>query len=338
MSRLVLNKADQRAFLLVVCKELDMSTEQVGKLVGICGRNYRDWINGKLLPRKDAVMKLSELSGLPIPAIIEEREEWWSGRVNGKKGGDACYKKYGAPGTNEDRRKGWFTTLANKKSNPNSRWTIANEYKVPECSAELAEFVGIVLGDGGLTTGQCEISLHMIDDIEYAGYVCKLADSLFDAKSSLCSYPKHTVIKVVISGVKFVKILEGFGLRVGNKIRHQVDIPDWIKANQDYLKACMRGLYDTDGTSFTHKHVVSGHNYKHFGVGFCSASQPLLASYAAGMRGFGLEPHFNGPNIFCYGVKNSQNFFRIIKPSNPKYERRLQKYLSSGGSRQGKVK
>jgi hypothetical protein len=133
--------------------------------------------------------------------------------VNGKKGGDACYKKYGAPGTNEDRRKGWLTTLANKASNPNSKWMIANEYKVPEHSAELAEFIGIVLGDGGLTTGQCEISLHMIDDIEYAAYVCQLADSLFDANSSLCSYPKHTVIKIVISGVNFVKILERFGLR-----------------------------------------------------------------------------------------------------------------------------
>lgn len=203
---------------------------------------------------------------------------------------------------------------------------------------DLAEFIGIVLGDGGLTDGQCEISLHMIDDIEYANYVGKLVDSLFDAKSSICSYPKHTVIKVIISGFMFVKILESFGLQIGNKIRHQVDIPDWIKLNPAYLKACMRGLYDTDGTSFTHKHVVLGHKYVHFGVGFCSASKPLLASYAVGMREFGIVPHFNGPNIFCYGVKSSRKFFEIFKPSNPKYERRLVKYLASGGSRQGKVK
>lgn len=338
MTRLVLDKVKQKEFLIGVCKELEINTDQAGKLVDICGRNYRDWINGKLLPRKEAMEKLSEMSGIPIPTIIEEREEWWSGRVNGKKGGDACYKKCGAPGTNDDRRKGWLSTLENKKANPNSRWTIANEYKIPEYSAELAEFIGIVLGDGGLTTGQCEISLHMIDDIEYAGYVGKLADSLFNAKSTLCSYPKHTVIKVVISGVNFIKILEGFGLQKGHKIRHQVDIPDWIKMNPDYLRACMRGLYDTDGTSFTHKHVVLGHKYLHFGVGFCSASKPLLASYAAGMRVFGLEPHFNGPNIFCYGVKNSRKFFEILKPSNPKYERRFTKYLASGGSRHSKVK
>lgn len=333
-----MNKLDQKEFLIGVCKELEINTEKAGKLVDICGRNYRDWINGKLLPRKDAIEKLSEMSGIPIPTITEEREEWWSGRVNGKIGGNACYKKYGAPGTNEDRKRGWLTTLQHKKANPDLRWTIANEFRIPDYSVELAEFVGIILGDGGLTTNQCEISLHMIDDIEYATHVSNLANALFDAKPTVSSYPKNTVIKVVISGIKFINILESFGLRIGNKIRHQVDIPDWIKINPDYLKACMRGLYDTDGTSFTHNHVVSGHRYVHFGVGFCSASKSLLESYATGMREFGIEPHFNGTNVFCYGERNSQKFFDTFKPNNPKYERRLVEYLSSGGSRRGKVK
>ena len=75
MSRLVLNKLEQRRFLIEVCEVLGVNTEQAGKLVGICGRNYRDWINGKLLPRKDAVLKLSELSGLSMPTIIEERDK-----------------------------------------------------------------------------------------------------------------------------------------------------------------------------------------------------------------------------------------------------------------------
>jgi hypothetical protein len=247
MTRLVLDKIDQKDFLIAVCRALKINTEQAGKIAGICGRNYRDWIHGKLLPRKDAIEKLSEMSGLPMPPIIEEREEWWSGRINGKIGGNACYQKYGALGTNEDRRKGWLVTVERKKANPDSRWTIANEYRVPGFSVELAEFVGIVLGDGGLTDGQCEISLHITDDAEYARYVKTLADSLFDCNASICSYPKHTVIKVVISGVKFTKILERFGLRRGHKIRHQVDIPEWIKKNDKYLLACMRGLYDTDG-------------------------------------------------------------------------------------------
>lgn len=338
MSRLVLNKIEQRDFLIEVREVLGLNSEEVGELVGICGRNYRDWIKGKLLPRKDAIEKLSELSGIPIPMIIEEREEWWNTSVAGKAGGDVTYKKYGAPGTNEDRRKGYKAVLEHKRIDPSLGWVLPTVFNMPRHSARLAEFVGIVLGDGGLTSNQCEISLHMIDDIDYAEYVRNLANDLFDTQATTVSYPKHHVIKVIVSGVKFIEILEGLGLRVGNKIKHQVDIPEWIKKNDKYLVACMRGLYDTDGTSFTHKHIVCGHKYVHFGVGFCSASKPLLASYTEGMRKFDIEPHFNGPNIFCYGVKNSQKFFDTFKPSNPKYERRLAKYFSSGGSRLGKVK
>ncbi len=338
MTRLVLDKVDQKTFLIEVCRNLEINTEQAGKIAGICGRNLRDWINGKLLPRKDVLEKFSKMSGIPIPKVIEEREEWWSGRVNGKIGGDACYKKHGAPGTNEDRRRGWLVTVERKKANPDLRWTIANEYKVPDYSVELAEFLGIVLGDGGLTDGQCEISLHITDDAEYAEHVKSLADALFNCNASICPYPKHNVIKVVISGVKFIEILEGFGLRRGHKIRHQVDIPDWIKSNPDYLRACMRGLYDTDGTAFTHRHIVSGHPYVHFGVGFCSASKPLLKSYAAGLEMMGVTPHFSGINIFTYGKTATQQFFSIFKPSNPKYERRFIEYLASGGSRLHTVK
>ncbi len=338
MTRLVLNKLDQMRFFTEVREKLKLSSEQMGKLIGMSGRNYRDWINGKLLPKKDIAEKLSKLSGVKIPTIMEEREEWWSGRVNEKNGGDACYKKHGSPGTNEDRRKGWLATLDHKRRDSSVRWSLPSEFKKPDHSEELAEFIGIVLGDGGLTKDQCVITLHIIDDIDYSEYVRKLANRLFEANATIASYPKHTVIKVIISGIKFIEMLKSFGLFVGNKMSHKVDMPDWIKENIDYLRACMRGLYDTDGTAFTHKHSVLGHQYVHFGVGFCSASKPLYDSFAEGMRKFGIKPHFNETNIFCCGVKSSKKFFEVFRPNNPKYEKRLLEYLSSGGSCQSKVK
>lgn len=332
MSRLVLNKLEQRRFLIEVCEALGVNTEQAGKLVGISGRNYRDWVNGKLLPRKDAVMKLSELSGLPIPTIIEEREEWWSGRVNGKIGGLKRIKKYGVTFTDEDRIKGGHMSQLHRLQDPEYYrklgCSVPNKFRRPDKSEDLAEFLGIVLGDGGLTRGQCEISLHMIDDIEYSKHVQHLADELFGAKSSISSYPKHNVIKVVISGIMFTQLLEQLGLRRGNKIKHQVDIPGWIKENPVYLRACMRGLYDTDGGTFTHNHVVSGHQYKHFGVTFTSASKPLIKSYGEGLRQNGFAIHAQGVNIFLYGTKVSQRFFDTFKPNNPKSRARLTAYLA----------
>lgn len=332
MVRLVLDKVNQKRFLIEVCKRLGMGANQVGGMLGMSGRNFRDWINGKLLPTKVAIEKLSEKSGVETPPIIEEREEWWSGRVNGPIGGKQRFKKYGNTLTLEDKIKGGRNSQVRRLENPDYYRAlgckIPNNFRVPERSSMLAEFVGIVLGDGGITNEQCEITLHVLDDIEYAKHVKILVDELFGANASICSYPKHRVIKVVVSGVKFVEILESFGLRRGNKVKHQVDIPDWIKENPEYLRSCMRGLYDTDGGTFTHKHNVKGKRYTNFGITFTSASKPLLNSYKSGLIQNGFEVHGTEINTFLYGVKATKHFFEVFDPHNPKSRVRLEKYLA----------
>lgn len=332
MVRLVIDKVEQRKFLLAVCNKLEFNTQQVGGLVGISGRSFRDWIHGELLPRKDAIEKLSELSGISVPPIIEEREEWWSGRVNGRAGAMASLRKHGVNLTMEDRKRGGHMSQVRRSENPEYYralgCNIPNDFTIPELSCDLAEFVGVVLGDGGLTDGQCEITLHVVDDIEYAKHVKLLADRLFGSHASICSYPRHRVIKVVISGVKFTEILEGVGLKRGNKVKHQVDIPAWIQQNPEYLRACTRGLFDTDGGTFTHDHVVRGKRYLNFGLTFTSASRPLLKSYIAGLLQNGFDIHGTGMNIFIYGVKTAERFIEIFKPNNPKTKQRLENYLA----------
>ena len=332
MVRLVLDKDDQKRFLIEVCKSLGMSTTMMGEMLGMSGRNFRDWINGKLLPTKAAIEKLSEISEIAIPLIIEEREEWWSGRVNGSIGGKQRFNKYGNTLTIEDKIKGGHNSQIRRAENPDYYralgCNIPNTFKVPPYSCQLAEFVGIALGDGGITNEQCEITLHIVDDVEYAKLVKKLIDELFNANASICSYSRHRVIKVVVSGVKFVEILEGFGLRRGNKVKHQVDIPDWIKENPGYLRACMRGLYDTDGGTFTHRHKVKGKEYYNFGLTFTSASKPLLNSFKLGLMQNGFKVHGTSLNVFIYGVREASRFFEVFKPNNPKSRERLDVYLA----------
>lgn len=333
MVRLLMNMGEQTKFFRQVAGELGLSSVSIGKLLGISGRSYRDWVNGKVLPRKESVNLLHKLSGVAVPKIIEEREEWWSGRINGKSAGIARVLKHGSPGTPEGRRKGGRVSQLRRKEAPDiyrkMGCKVANDFITPRHSCTLAEFVGIVLGDGSISKDQCQISLHMIDDIEYAKHVGKLASKLFGANHSESRYPKDNALKIVISGVKFVKSLELFGLQKGNKIKHQVDIPRWIKNNPDYLKACIRGLFDTDGGTFTHRHVVNGHRYVHFGLTFTSASKPLLNSYKRELDRNGFGIHGSGDSTFIYGVKETKRFFDIFKPRNRKHKERFLNYLSS---------
>ena len=50
--------------------------------------------------------------------------------------------------------------------------------------------------------------------------------------------------------LKLINFLEDKGFKPGNKIKNKLRIPSWIKNNRKFLKACLRGLYDTDGSVY----------------------------------------------------------------------------------------
>lgn len=71
--------------------------------------------------------------------------------------------------------------------------------------------------------------------------------------------PKGTkVFRIYVSRSELVKFCKDIGLVIGHKIEQKIDVPDWIKKNEKYFRACLRGLVDTDGCVFTHRYKVNG--------------------------------------------------------------------------------
>lgn len=124
---------------------------------------------------------------------------------------------------------------------------------------KLSEFIGIMLGDGHL----CKIKNYKIGtyeirivgdsrfDKEYLlKYVKPLIKSLFDIRINHFKYKNKNALCIVAHGKLLVEFLESNGLIHGDKIKTQVTIPDWVCQNKKYLKFCIRGLIDTDGSVF----------------------------------------------------------------------------------------
>jgi len=65
------------------------------------------------------------------------------------------------------------------------------------------------------------------------------------------------VVRILLSRVELVRHLHNLGLKIGNKVKQLLDIPDWIKVNPEYSKVCLRGLIDTDGCVFRHNYKVN---------------------------------------------------------------------------------
>jgi len=77
---------------------------------------------------------------------------------------------------------------------------------------------------------------------------------LFSVEPSVTE--RENVNIILISRTELVSYLKDMGLCIGSKmglcigskVRNQVDIPLWIKESDTYIKSCLRGLFDTDGS------------------------------------------------------------------------------------------
>lgn len=59
-------------------------------------------------------------------------------------------------------------------------------------------------------------------------------------------------------------LLEQHGLGQGNKVRRNIQVPEWIKTNKTFSRYCIKGMIDTDGCTHYHKRdkqlYISFHN------------------------------------------------------------------------------
>ena len=322
-------KGKQGEFLRQVADVLDCTSDELGKLVGISGKSFRDWISERFLGEKRALEKLSRLSGVPLPKIVEERGQFWGARKYSRKGGLACLKKYGLPGTPEGSRKGGLVSQQRRRENPDYYrklgCTIPNSFEFPrKKSKDLAEFVGIVLGDGGLSNAQLYITLNSIADRQYIGCVCDLVYRLFRFTPSQCFRRDANAVNLIISGKSMVEYLTNLGLRIGDKVKQQVDVPYWIKRDKGLSKYCLRGLMDTDGGLFTHRYWVNGKRYAYLKVCFSNLSQPLRKFVYRTLKLHGFNPKYAiDRHVWLYSDRESRKYLEVIGSSNERLLRKI---------------
>ena len=194
---------------------------------------------------------------------------------------------------------------------------------IPEVSPQLAEFVGIMMGDGGMSRYQATITLHRDDDWDYAKFVSAQVKELFGYTPGIRVSTKQAVVRIVISRINIVRFLYSLGLPIGDKIRNHIDIPRWIRKKDFLLHACVRGLVDTDGSVFVHSYLSKGKRYAYKKLSFTSASEPLRQSVKKTLQGLGLQARLGSNNDVRIDSKNdTHRYFEVIGSSNPKHLRR----------------
>ena len=321
-NRLDFSKNVQKEFLEVCRLKLGLSNTEFASLLGISVRTLTDWKRKKfLLPEKAAKFLYSE-AGIKIPRAKRLVGQFWYTKKGAKKGALNMLKKYGRAGGDPEARKvAWLEWWEKVGKFQKRKIFDRKPISKPRKNIGLSEFVGITLGDGGITKNQVTISLNRETDREYIAYVVDLIEKLFKIEPSVREDPKSLANNIVVSRIELVDFCKSIGLKVGNKVEQQVDIPEWVKKNGRFLKICVRGLVDTDGSVFEHKYRVSEKVYRYKKIDFASSSRPLLNSAYRALKDLGLKPRItkDGKKLRLESIEDVGKYFSIIGSSNPKH-------------------
>lgn len=209
-----------------------------------------------------------------------------------------------------------------------------------EPNDDLAELIGIMLGDGNLyvtdKSYQIRIAGHITDDKPYLlEWVKPLIQRIFDVRIHEKYVPKKNVMYLCINSKQVAEIIIKHGFPAGRKNKNNVEIPKWIFENKEFLKRCVRGLIDTDG--FVHP-VHKESRYPR--IGFVSGIESLRNSFSKATKELNFKTtkwtlRMHGWSVRPVGqctIGNPEDvirYFKEIEFKNPKYIRDFNRFCKA---------
>lgn len=200
---------------------------------------------------------------------------------------------------------------ANKRNNVlrSKQVKLPNKFDIP-----FAEFIGILFGDGSVTTYRVRVSLNAIEDREYAFFVVRLIKQIFPGGGVISYFrPRDNTIEILISSKIIADYLKKTGFNSSRRV------PTWIRENPEFLKAFIRGLFDTEGSVGFKKFNGRNGKYLYKQLTFTNRNKNLLNFVIKNLRKFEFKPTMESKkNIYISNLKDIQRFLKEIKLHNPK--------------------
>ncbi len=185
----------------------------------------------------------------------------------------------------------------------------------PPHSPLLAEFVGVMIGDGGVRSRyQVAISYNRQVEARYALWLQRVIKQLFGLESGQFVKRGTWGADIVVSSRMLVDYLrEVAGLSPGNKLRNGLDVPMWVWSRRSYQVAVLRGLMDTDGGAYPHRYQVNGKWYTYPKLCFYSGSESLRRSVRKLFSQLGFHPRLaKSGKIFIDRSVDVRRFYEVI--------------------------
>ncbi len=202
---------------------------------------------------------------------------------------------------------------------------IQRQIKYPKITTEdFAEFYGALMGDGCIyqSGNTICISGNSKLDVQYMYYLAKIANSLFGVFPHIYFSKNENAIRLIINNTELCKFFVKQGFPKGKKKNGTLCIPPCFFQKNSLLRACIRGLTDTDGGIYHHPHTK-------IMLDFTSTSPTLLDDYNKGLFQLGIYAGKTTNRLQIYG-KKVNSYLKTVGSSNFRNALKYSHYLERG--------
>jgi intein/homing endonuclease len=201
---------------------------------------------------------------------------------------------------------------------------------------ELAEIIGIMLGDGCLYKAKKGDNTYSTiitsgkNERHWINYVKNQFENYFK-QSFKISEIKYGIQARNHLGIVAKHLMEA-GLHHGNKINNKVEIPQWIFQKKEFLLKAVQGLFDTDGCVYNKYSNYAQIEFK-FGC-FETTSSVHKAVKDLGFNPTKIQKQIHsitGRSLWRFYLSRQGEidlFFQKVKPKNQKHQLRYKKIRS----------
>src|SRR3989344_3887129 len=182
---------------------------------------------------------------------------------------------------------------------------IRSHYPQFKKNGDLAELLGVVLGDGHIESFPRSESLTISCNAKNKGFIeryKKLMREFFEKNPHEGKIgPNKGCVRIRIYQKNISKRM---GLPAGSKRKIDFQTPNWILNSKEYLKRYLRGLYEAEGSFCVHKPTYT---YKFL---FSNRNKSLLKNVYKGLKILGFHPHKSKYKI---QVSKKEEVYKIKK-------------------------
>ncbi len=196
----------------------------------------------------------------------------------------------------------------------------------PTETIEFAEFYGALLGDGCVynnLSGFC-LSGDKILDKNYLGhYIPRLIKKLFNIKPKIYFSKKDNSIRCVVYSKDIAEFLINLGFPRGEKKFGKPKIHKKFYKNKGLLKACIRGINDTDGSIYPQ-------DSSKIILDMSVTVESLTLSLDKAFRKLNILINKAPNRLYMCGSKPVSKFFNAIGSSNLKHIVKYKSFIRTG--------